>query len=82
MSDTEETMRRFRVHARDVDHHHARIVEEVSFEAAATAYLEHYALPVVGEDGPEIRVIVHDIGSGREHCFRIDMESGDTAPCG
>ncbi len=82
MSDTAETMRRFRVHAREVDRHHARIVEEVSFEAAATAYLEHYELAVPGEDGAEIRVIVHDIGSGREHCFRVDLDSGETAPCG
>ena len=82
MSDTDETTRRFRVHARDLDRHHARVVEEVSFEAAATAYLEHYAVPVAGEDRPEIRVIVHEIGSGHEHCFRIDVESGETAPCG
>ena len=33
----------FRVHARDVDAHHARVVEESSFEAAAVAYVEDFA---------------------------------------
>ena len=32
------------VHARHVDSHHARIIEEASFEAAAVAYVEEYSL--------------------------------------
>ena len=31
--------RQFSVHARHVDSHHARVLEEASFEAAAVAYL-------------------------------------------
>ena len=71
--------RRFSVHARHVDIHHARVVEEASFEAAAVAYVED--LHDMG-DTHEIAVIVQDLGTGHEHCFRIDLDSGDTAPCG
>ena len=82
MTNAAETTRRFRVHARHVDRHHARLVEETSFEAAAVAYLENVDLAAPGNDDHEIRVIVHDIGTGHEHCFRIDLESGTTSPCG
>ncbi len=69
----------FRVHARHVDAHHARTLQEPSFEAAAVAYVEDlHDLP---GDGDEISVIVRDIESGHEHCFRIDLESGEASPC-
>ena len=71
--------RRFSVHARHVEAHHARVLEERSFEAAAVAYVED--LHVVGGEH-EINVIVRELDSGHEHCFRIDLESGDTAACG
>jgi hypothetical protein len=71
--------RRFSVHARHLDGHHARTLYERSFEAAAVAYVED--LHAVGEEA-EIRVIVRDIASGREHCFRIDLDTGEAAPCG
>ena len=71
--------RRFRVHARHVEAHHARVLEERSFEAAAIAYLED--LHGVS-DAPEISVIVQEVDSGHEHCFRIDLETGATASCG
>ena len=74
-----EPTRRFRVHARHVEAHHARVLEERSFEAAAVAYVED--LHALG-DGPEISVIVHEVESGHEHCFRIDLDTGETASCG
>ena len=77
---TPSTDRRFSVHARHVDRHHARVVEERSFEAAAVAYLEDF--PAASADAHAISVIVRDLDSGHEHCFRIDLETGDTAPCG
>ena len=82
MTQTIESLRHFRVHARHVDSHHARLVEETSFEAAAIAYLEGFDLAAAGGDLADIRVIVQDIGTGHEHCFRVDVESGETAPCG
>ena len=71
--------RRFRVHARHVEAHHARVLEERSFEAAAVAYVED--LHAVSDE-PEISVIVREVESGHEHCFRIDLETGETAACG
>jgi hypothetical protein len=71
--------RQFRVHARHVDHHHARVVEEASFEAVAVAYVEDFH-PAMTEDH-EISVIVREVESGHEHCFRIDLDSGEAAPC-
>jgi hypothetical protein len=71
--------RQFSVHARHLDSHHARTVSERSFEAAAVAYVED--LHQVGDEA-EISVIVRDIASGHEHCFRIDLDTGETAPCG
>jgi len=33
-------------------------------------------------DEHEISVIVREVGTGHEHCFRIDLDSGEAAPCG
>jgi len=70
--------RRYRVHARHIDAHHARTLEERSFEAAAVAYLED--LHDLGAQ-PEISIVVRDVESGHEHCFKVDLESGETSSC-
>lgn len=80
MTPTADSPHRFSVHARHIGAHSARIVEEGSFEAAAIAYLEDISPEV--SVGSEISVVVRDIATGREHCYRVDLESGDTAPCG
>jgi len=71
--------RPFRVHARHVGPQHARTLEEPSFEAAAVAYVE--TLHDIGGD-QEISVIVRELDSGHAHCFRINLETGETAVCG
>ena len=73
--------RTFSVRARHVDSHHARTLHEASFEAAAVAYVEDFHPPVAGE-GDDISVIVRELETGHEHCFRIDLASGDAEPCG
>jgi hypothetical protein len=78
MTQAADPSRRFRVHARHLDRNHARVVEERSFEAAAVAYVEDLA-PATA-DG-EVSIVVHDLASGHEHCFRIDLDSGETAVC-
>ena len=78
MTATARQARSFRVHARDIDDHHARLIEETSFEAAAVAYVEDFS--PAGE--AEIRVIVREVATGHEHCFLIDLASGEAAPCG
>jgi hypothetical protein len=70
--------RQFRVHARHIDCHYARTLSERSFEAAAVAYLEDLHPP---GDETEVSVIVCEVETGHEHCFRIDLETGETAAC-
>lgn len=82
MTHAVENTRRFRVHARDVDSHHAHLIEEVSFEAAAVAYLERFDLAAPISDDPDIRVIVHEVGTSHEHCFKINLDTGEPSPCG
>ncbi len=71
--------RSFSVHARHLNPHDARVVQEPSFEAAAVAYAED--LHVTPSDGDEIALIVRDLETGHEHCFRVDLASGETAAC-
>jgi len=78
MTDPSDRPRRFSVHARHLDRHHARVVTEPSFEAAAVAYVEDLPLSTEGE----VSVIVRDLASGREHCFKVDLDTGETAACG
>ncbi len=82
MSNNAESTRRFRVCACHAGHHHARFVEETSFEAAAVAYLEQFDLSAPIDDQVALRVIVHDVQTGREHCFKLDLDTGETIPCG
>ncbi len=72
--------RAFSVHARHLDAHDARTLEEASFEAAAVAYVEDFHPPMTNDR--EISVIVREVVTGREHCFRIDIDSGEARPCG
>ena len=75
MPQTLETTRTFRVHARHTDLHHARTLQEPSFEAAAVAYVEHlHELPAEGGD---ISVVVREVDTGHEHSFRVNLDGGD-----
>jgi Family of unknown function (DUF5961) len=71
--------RRFRVHPRHQAGVHARLVAEVSFEAAAVAFVEDFA--PAPDTGTQVAIQVLDLDSGVEHCFRIDLETGAAAPC-
>lgn len=71
--------RRFRVYPRHQGGAHGRVFAEVSFEAAAVAFVEDIApSPDAGND-----IVIHvlDLDSGLEHCFHIDLETGATEPC-
>lgn len=70
----------FTVRARHLHGHHARAVDEPSPEAAALAYLEDFAHDP--EDGEPVAIIVRDQDTGREQCFRVDLATGETTPCG
>jgi Family of unknown function (DUF5961) len=71
--------RRFRIYPRHQAGGHARVLTEVSFEAAAVAFVEDFA--PAPDAGMEIAIHVLDLDSGVEHCFRIDLETGATSPC-
>ncbi len=73
-------IRSFRVQARHIDRHHARVVTETSFEAAAVAYLDDY--PQASDDDATVSIIVHALATGHEHCFWVDFDTGELALCG
>jgi hypothetical protein len=80
MSPLSTETRTFRVHARHLGVHRARTLQELSFEAAAVAYVED--LHELHPQAEAISIVVLEVESGHEHCFTIDLESGETAPCG
>ncbi|MGA0606693.1 DUF5961 family protein [Phenylobacterium sp. VNQ135] len=71
--------RRFSVHPRADAPNHGHIVEGVSFEDAALHFLED-AHPEPDADD-EVQLLVEDCETGERQCFRIDLETGETAPC-
>ena len=75
----EALMRRFEVHAAYEDRRRGHAVDGQSFEAAALAFIEAWH-PAVDADG-DVSVIVTDCEDGRRQCFRIDVETGESAPC-
>jgi hypothetical protein len=80
MNNAISATRSFHVHACHLERHKARVISEPTFEAAAIAYIED--LPAMLGEELEVSVVVHDIESGHEHCFRVDLSTGDTKPCG
>jgi hypothetical protein len=82
MSHAAEITRCFRVRARHVENHKARLVGEGSFEAAAVAYMELLELSIPIDNDLELSIIVQDTGTGHECCFRIDIDSREITPCG
>jgi hypothetical protein len=77
MSASQTPSRRFSVRAQHDEGRHMRLVEEACIEAAAIAYAEDQA----PADSADLAVIVRDLEDGREHCFRIDRDTGQAAPC-
>jgi hypothetical protein len=71
--------RQVRVYARHVDRHHAHVLREASFEAAAIAYLENW--PHAPDEDPEVEVVVRELATGHEHCFWVGLHWATTAPC-
>ena len=70
--------RRFSVHGAEDAPARALLVEGLSFEDAALRFVEDRHVDVVGE---EISLFVEDCEPGQRQCFRIDLATGETAPC-
>jgi len=73
-------LHRFTVRALHLHGGHARVVEELTAEAAAVAYLEDFGHDPDDED--TVSLIVRDDATGREQCFQADLATGRTEPCG
>lgn len=71
--------RRFAVHAASEGRHRFETVYGDGHEDAAVGYVERCS-PAPDDDGA-LTVIVTDCESGQEHCYRIDLGTGETAPC-
>ncbi len=71
--------REYCVHLAEGHPESARRLTERSFEAAALAYVEDLH---VADGGAEISLVVQDMENGHEHCFRVDLDSGETSACG
>lgn len=69
--------RRFAVHAAAEAAACSRLVEGVSFEDAALHFLEDRHL----EGDTTVQLFVEDCQTGEQQCFRIDLATGETAPC-
>jgi len=69
--------RRFTVHATEDAPSRAHLVEGLTFEDAALRFLELQHL----EAGEDVSLLVEDCDSGERQCFRIDLATGETAPC-
>ena len=71
--------RRFCVHGAAEAPSRGEVVEGLSFEDAALAFVEARHLEPDG--GDEVALMVADVETGEQQCFRVDLASGDTAPC-
>jgi len=70
---------RYRVRPRDLEGSAVRVLEESSSEAAAVAYAEDFGY--VTNQSHELKLLVLDLDTGHEHCFLIDLDTGETEPC-
>jgi hypothetical protein len=75
----ESLQRRFSVHGVDEAPSRAHLVEGLSFEDAALHFVEDRHPPPDAED--EVSLLVEDCETGERQCFRIDLATGEAAPC-
>jgi len=74
-----DTPRRFSVHAADAAPGRSLMVEGRSHVEAALQFVEdqHPPADLFGEAA----VMVEDCETGERQCFRIDLGTGESAPC-
>lgn len=75
----DEQPRSFAVRPSGDDGHQVHSIEGLTFQEAALTFVEHWFPPTGADDA--ISVVVVDQESGQQQCFRIDLDSGDAAPC-
>ena len=77
---TAAVRRQFSVHGVSETPSRAHMVDGLSFEDAALHFVEDRHLEGDGA-GDEVSLFVEDCATGERQCFRIDLETGATAPC-
>lgn len=70
--------REYSVHGLEASPSRGRRVEAATFEDAALSFLEAHHPDAAGD---EVSLLVEDCETGERQCFRIDLASGETAPC-
>lgn len=71
--------RRFAVHGVEEAPSRAHLIDGASFEDAALHFAEDWHPQADADD--EVSLIVEDCETGERQCFRVDLASGETAPC-
>lgn len=79
MTATGTLQRRFAVHGVEEAPGRAHLVDGTSFEDAALQFVEDVHPAATADD--EVSLIVEDCDTGERQCFRVDLASGETAPC-
>lgn len=70
--------RRFVAHA---PQGHAHLIADAgSFVEAAVLYAERWH-PTTAQGEPLVAVTVIDASNGEQHCFAIDLDTGEAGPC-
>jgi hypothetical protein len=76
MFDAVRVARRFSVHGVSDAPSRSLLVEGASFEDAALQFVEDRHIE---PDGEELSLMVEDCETGERQCFRVDLETGETA---
>ena len=78
MPTTSTLERAFSVHGVADAPSRSQRVEAINFQDAALAYLETHHPQ---DDAEQVSLMIEDCETGERQCFRVDVASGDTAPC-
>jgi hypothetical protein len=73
-----DLQRRFSVHGVEDAPSRGCMVDGLTFEDAALHYIEDRHVEAAGD---EVSLLVEDCATGERQCFRIDLSTGETAPC-
>jgi hypothetical protein len=76
---SETLIRRFCVHGVTESAARAHLVEGETFEDAALQFVEDQH-PLADAEG-DVSLYVEDLDTGERQCFRIDVGTGEAAPC-
>ncbi|THD59337.1 DUF5961 family protein [Phenylobacterium sp.] len=76
--------RRFSVHGVEDAPGRSLLIEGCNFEDAALSFVEHQHLESHRGDPDRddtVSLLVEDCDTGERQCFRIDLATGEAAPC-